>query len=611
VNTRRVRRRVRWLWFCGGLVLLFCAATPRAAAGQYQTIEVESLKIEFDAEWGDRLTPGYVPVRFDITNGGEARVIEIVGEGSRYFRSFRSMDPGKTDARQQVRLARGDRVRVTMPMPVFANNESMVFEIRENGRMLERLNYVGFESAVPPAAASVLIVADRSTAFATQAARWPRPKGPFAPGPGAFSVTRETMGPGSPGAPAPPPLDIVLEPARLPTNWLGYTSLRAVIIGSKEWEQLSVDQRNALLTWTACGGDLIVADGDLPTLLPGAQRPSTGADDRAVRAYFFGRIHRPTTEQITAAGLTGVLATADKAQDANWALPANRATDWGTMAGRGFRLLIPGVEGVPARAYMLILLVFALLIGPANYWFLVRRRQQVLVVLTAPLISAVFILLLGAYVIAGEGLGVRGRAVTFTMLDQVRKQAVTRASVSLYAAGMTPSGGLLFPRDVAVFAIGTDGGGSHEEQTLDLTEAQRFTSGLIQARAPTNIEQIAPRPARERLSFSREAGGVSVVNGLGATVTNLFYRDGTTTYSVAGPLPSGGRAVLTAGSPDARTIVPANMPLTNRFLYLAEHQPVGSYLAVLDRSPFWDPGITGLDERGSFHLVIGWPEGQP
>ena len=36
----------------------------------------------------------------------------------------------------------------------------------------------------------------------------------------------------------------------------------------------------------------------------------------------------------------------------------------------------------------------------------------------------------------------------------------------------------------------------------------------------------------------------------------------------------------------------------------------GSYLAVLDRSPFWEPGVPGLMERGSFHLVLGFPQGQ-
>jgi hypothetical protein len=51
--------------------------------------------------------------------------------------------------------------------------------------------------------------------------------------------------------------------------------------------------------------------------------------------------------------------------------------------------------------------------------------------------------------------------------------------------------------------------------------------------------------------------------------------------------------------------------LSARFAHLIANQPSGSFLAVLERSPFWDAGVSGISERGSFHLVIGWPEGQP
>jgi hypothetical protein len=254
--------------------------------------------------------------------------------------------------------------------------------------------------------------------------------------------------------------------------------------------------------------------------------------------------------------------------------------------------------------------VFSVLIGPLNYWFLWRKRQQVLFVLTAPLISAIFILLLAGYVVAGEGFGVRGRAVSFTMLDQLRTQASTRASVSLYAAGMRPPGGLRFARDVAVFPIGPDGSGSRDQETLDLTDAQRFPAGVIQARSPTNLEIIGFRTARERLTFTRDAKGVSVVNGLGATVTTLLYRADNAVYSLTGALPPGGSAPMKIGGLDARRVIPAGLPLSSRFEYLIDHQPAGSYLAVLEHSPFWDAGVSSLSERGSFHLVLGWPEGQ-
>jgi hypothetical protein len=272
-------------------------------------------------------------------------------------------------------------------------------------------------------------------------------------------------------------------------------------------------------------------------------------------------------------------------------------------------LPIPGIEGVPARAYVVILLLFSLLIGPVNYWLLRRRGRQVLVVLTAPLLSAVFIVLLASYAVAIEGFAVYGRAATFTILDQRSRQASTRASVSLYAAGMTPSGGLRFARDVAVFPIGHDGAGPRDRLALDLTDAQRISAGVVQARSPGNFEQVGHRAARERLSFHTEQGQLTVVNGLGESVSALLYRQGDTVYELAGPLAPGERGVLKIASAASTEVVPADLPSRSKFTAIVENQPSGSYLAVLERSPFWDSGVPAIVERGSFHLVMGWPEG--
>lgn len=585
----RGERRACW---CLSLFILLLAVVPAGAAGEFRTVEIESLKITIDSEWAVRAAPGYLPVRFDVTNLGDARVIEIFGQGMRFSRSSR-VQPGGITVRQTVRLARGDRVRLTIPVPVFADNENIWFEIREDGRTLERFNYTGLQSNTPAVNAATLIVADPATAF--EKASWPR------------TISGPTPG-GMAGAGRP--LDFLLGPARLPDNWLGFTSLRAVIVGPKEWEQLTDAQKDALRTWTACGGDLIFVDGGMSPLFPGEVNFPGEAEPRA-RGYFFGRVHRPTSADVKAAGLPRLLSDAHTVQDADWALPANSAPGSRVIVARGFLLPIPGVDGVPARAYLSILIVFTLWIGPLNYWLLWRKKRQVLLVLTAPLISALFIMLLAGYVLAGEGLGVRGRALTFTMLDQVTKYASTRASISLYAAGMKPSGGLRFARDVAIFPIGPEGNGPNERQTLDLTDAQRFSDGVIHARSPTNLQQIGFRPARERLSFDREAGGVRVINGFGVTITALVYRDGDKVYSLAGPLLAGGKEILRTGASNARIVVPPNLLLSSRFLYLVEHQPRDSYLAVLETSPFWDPGVAGVSERGSFHLVIGWPGGQP
>jgi hypothetical protein len=404
-------------------------------------------------------------------------------------------------------------------------------------------------------------------------------------------------------------LDFQLEPSRLPANWLGYTSLRAVVLGPVEWEQLTDGQRSALLAWTASGGDLIFVDGDIRSLLPAAQVQPAADPERATARHLFGHVHVVPLSSVET-GLTALLTATESVRDLNWALPANAAPDWGAVEKGGFRLRIPGVDGVPARAYLGILLLFAVVIGPLNYWLLRRRGRQVLVVLTAPLISAAFIAVLAGYAVAGQGFRVLGRAVTVTMIDQVTRQAVTRATVSLYAPGLTQSGGLRFGRDAAVWAVGPEGNGTRDRMELDLTDAQHFSSGVLQTRSPTNFEQVTFRAARERLTFSAADGGLTVTNGLDATILALFYREGGTMYSLDGPLSPGERQTMRAGAVDARRVLPDGVAVPGRLVNLLQHQPTGSYLAVLEHSPFWEPGVPRVSERGSVHLVLGWPEGQ-
>jgi hypothetical protein len=272
---------------------------------------------------------------------------------------------------------------------------------------------------------------------------------------------------------------------------------------------------------------------------------------------------------------------------------------------RGFRLPIPGVTGVPVRAYLAILVLFTVLIGPANYFILKRKNRQVLMVLTTPLISAAFLVLLAGYAVVGEGFGLRARANTLTFLDQGTKQAATHAVVSMYAAGMAPWGGLRFDRDTAI--ISSAGGG--RSIGLDLTEAQHFNSGLIQARTPVNFDEVVVRAARERLTFSEDGEGFAVVNGLGGAVSALHYRSGGKIYTLAGPLADGARGVLRSADAPSDAALGGHAAAFKHFLVDAPAD--GAFFAVMDRSPFWVPGASTIDERGSRHVVTGYAGGQP
>lgn len=579
------------------------------AAGVYRTVEIEGLRIGIDADWVMQTAPGYLPVRLDITNLSEARVIQILERGTRFTSPYfpalgrptgLRYSHGSMTVRREVTLARGARIRFALTVPVFATSENFQFEVREEGALLASLGSMGLQSSLPPAEAGALLIAAPSSPLAARAAGWVRP---------VVSPAAARMMTTPPGAAAykSPPLDLVLEPARVPATWLAFTSLRAVVLGTHDWDALTREQQDALRSWVACGGDLLIVDGEVPrafhTAAPGAVPAGVGAVP-----FFLGHVHRVQSADLDASGLEMTLTGLMSLRDANWSLPANRAAGWNASGTRGFRQPIDGVGTVRARVYLSILLLFSLLIGPVNYLFLHRHRRQALIVVTTPILAVLFLVVLGGYVVIGEGFGLHLRSATLTVLDQSRQAAATRASVSMYAAGRTPSAGLQFSRETAVFPLG--GVASNEDLHLNLTNAQEFSSGLVRARTPVNFETASFRTARERLVVTRTAEGLQVVNGLGGTVRQLLVFAGDRPYRLPSPLDAQGRATLAPSATSQMVLDPLH-PMVSRFDGVMTRQPAGSYLAVLDRSPFWDPGAERTDERGSLHVVLGFLEQVP
>ena len=590
------------------LIVVVILAPVRAAhaAGVYRPFEADGLRIVFDSEWITQAAPGYIPIRIDITNTTRPRTIEIVDRGNRHMfpgavvgfpRTARAggIQRGTLSLVQRLTLARGSRVYLTIPVPVSAQTENYNFEIREDGELLQSLGSYSIQSGVLPDRASVLMVANDSSALAQAAQGWAR---------SGYSTATGVVGGVVVGSPATggrmPAFDILLEPQRLPNNWLGFTSLRAVLIGPAEWQLLSDGQRTALRTWVACGGDLLLIDGDLAEWRRPGASPEAASSGVTSVPYLLGRVHAFTSEQVTTAGLQSTLMTLPSGRDTNWALPANRASDWNGTLEQGLRMAIPGVGLIHARAYILMLLLFAVLIGPVNFFVLWKRRQQALLVLTVPVIALSFIVLLAGYVVAGEGFGVHARAATITLLDQGRQQAATRATVSMYAAGRSPRGGVVFSRDTAVIPSG--GTDIIPELAVDLTDTQRM-NGLVRARTPANFETVAFRPARERLVVHRQGDRIEVVNGLGETVRDLTLYSRSVYYRLASPLGNGERGALVRASV-VNTPVGAGHPYFPRFASMMQ-LPHESYVAVLARSPFWQPGVESVSEHDSIHMVVG------
>ena len=114
--------------------------------------------------------------------------------------------------------------------------------------------------------------------------------------------------------------------------------------------------------------------------------------------------------------------------------------------------LIPSVRGVPVIAFLLLITMFTIVIGPFNYIALWKRRRLYLLVLTIPMIALFTSLALFAYSAVAHGFSTKSRARTVTFVDQQAKSAVSIGRIALYA-GLAPSDGLHFSQDTGVLPI--------------------------------------------------------------------------------------------------------------------------------------------------------------
>jgi len=168
--------------------------------------------------------------------------------------------------------------------------------------------------------------------------------------------------------------------------------------------------------------------------------------------------------------------------------------------------LIPGVGMTPVLTFEILITLFVVGIGPANYFLLRRWKRLHLLVVTVPLSAAVVTLALFGYAMVADGLTTQVRVRSFTHLDQARGEAVCWARLSYYC-GLTPSGGLRFPADVAVHAFEASPGESvASARELIWGENQWLWRGWVAARVPIQLLTVRSRKSDAGLDVFAAGG---------------------------------------------------------------------------------------------------------
>jgi hypothetical protein len=320
-----------------------------------------------------------------------------------------------------------------------------------------------------------------------------------------------------------------------------------------------------------------------------------------------------------------------------------------------WNLLVPNVGLPPVDAFRVLITLFVVLIGPVNY-FLLRRLQRLhLLVFIVPAAALLVTVSLLAYAILGDGLGVKLRARTLTILDQPRGEGLCWSRLSYYA-GLAPSGGLTFSKDTAVYPLEAQPspmGRGQATRVVVWGERQNLTRGWLASRTPTQFVTVRAVPTKAMLAVSPADAGLTLENQLGSDLMHVVVADEQGRFFYARDLAAGNSnaasetplvealarlaPVISAARPEA----PAEMSAYQSFpqqrgygfssfdspwpdprqetsrleqafelLSQADHLgllPLGprSYVALVRRSPLAEYGYEPVEESGEIHLILG------
>lgn len=427
-------------------------------------------------------------------------------------------------------------------------------------------------------------------------------------------------------------------------HWLGYSSYAGLVITQADLHAMPPRVRLAIWGYVQCGGTLLLLNGKKSDVPSAWQKWSR-----------FGRGQ-------TVGGSNALSSMACKAFPVGFGLcleaPQRRVARWNNADWAGFSQVCNqpiatlsmhspatanGVFAVvrnlalPARSLLVILAIFAVMVGPVNLLMLGFWRKRPWLWITTPAIALLFAAGVFVYTAAVQGWSGVRRVTAFTILNQADHQATTIGWIGYYTP-LTPSAGLHFDRQVEL--LPEAGWGWDESQGnfdpmvndqgddvwrpppsyryISWTKGQNLTVGWVAARVPTLFALRKDAPSQAHIAIWRDsAGHITAVNDLGSPVELVWYADGTGDLFRGGPLLPGVKTQLTAMGHLPTGPCRRNL----RDIFLSQFWPTAiaavagrsgtnllhphCYLAVLNHSPFVGPGLRGTRLRPAPSVVYG------
>ena len=284
-----------------------------------------------------------------------------------------------------------------------------------------------------------------------------------------------------------------MEPENLPDNWLCYSPLKAVFITESSYNRLESSAREALLNWVRSGGWLTIYDTNREEL------------SRLMMGTIQYQSQSPLLKQ-------------------SHVFPYLKIPWQWFYKSRSSRKYFPYTikERSGKIGGFLLATLFLVAAGPLNYAYFRKRKRIRMLLVSLPVISLGFCLLMIGYFFTTKGFSQKGGTYSVTILDEAEDAAFTFSRHLLYS-GLYPRGGFKFNPDTAFYPITGSPG-----FTMELTNRQHLKSGLFMPSQSFHYFTAWPFKTREKLVF--DSSEKAVTNGFENAIQGLIIRQDGTLY---------------------------------------------------------------------------------
>ena len=417
-------------------------------------------------------------------------------------------------------------------------------------------------------------------------------------------------------------------------NWLAYTRFDAIVLTEAEMKSMPQTVWDAIRRFTETGGYLCVI-GESWT--PPDEWKKSGSEYEAILGTAFLLKTSPDDS-------TGMIKDIRKRlieRSAQWSAAMQSDTSYsrrygyyhyGSSPSPGFfgdphslsqKLSVSKSSvQVPVKLISVLIIVFAVLIGPVNVYILSLKNKRIWLLWTVPLISIIASsLVLGANFIQ-EGFVRYSSSATVTILDQRSEEAISFGVLGYYSTLTPPPA--RFDGCTEMIAVANRLSQAYTLTTIPGGE-QVLTSGWINPRIPSFFGIRKAESRKERLEFQWESAPPTVTNQLGVGIDELVVCAPDGKFYEARNTAAGQKAQLKERSkPESPRSMTAEKMLADNFMQFANWDTVpetvrrgmpslltpGMYVISFDdaRNPFIEKGLHDATQYKNTSTIVGYFE---